>query len=520
MRPASTEYDLVRYPSYTHAQTHPDRLAVIGALSGLAPAPVNNSRVLELGCGDGSNLAPMACSLPGSQFVGVDLAAQPVQQGSQMIRELGLDNIRLVEADVMAINEEWGKFDYIIAHGVFSWVPATVRDQILEICRQRLQPHGIAFISYNAFPGAHLRQMLREMMLFHVRGFESPAERVGQAVALARFLAEAQNTRDPYRQWLREEMKSLLDHEEGHLYHDELSPVNQPFYFTQFIEQAAAHQLQYLAEADYFEMFDHGFDDAAREALAQLARNRILREQYLDFLKCRRFRQTLLCHRQREPRLEADVQKISGLLISSMAQRSGGELDLRPEVRVVYQTPKGARCDTDSALGKAALEVLGQKWPAPLPFERLFDEAVALLKNTGVTGEGDERGRERLPGFLAQLYAAGVIELRSTMPALAAHVSQRPVASPLARWQARRGRLLTTAFHSSVQVEDELGRNVILWLDGALDRSQLLEKLLDWLKAKGALVVPDGDETAARNKIAVELEQNLAKLARLGLLVA
>jgi SAM-dependent methyltransferase len=519
MTTAPTRYDVVRYPSYTHAQTHPDRMAVIGALLGLDPAPVNKCRVLELGCGDASNLAPMACNLPDSQFVGVDLAVQPIRDGLEMIRELGLRNIQLVEADVMTVGEDCGQFDYIIAHGVFSWVPPPVREQILEICRQRLAPQGIAFISYNAFPGSHVRQMLSEMMLFHVRGFDSPAERTGQALALARFLAQGQNSTDLYGQWLRTEFTTLMDHEEGHLYHDELAAINQPYYFTQFIERAGAHQLQYLAEADYFEMFDHGLNDAARETLRSLGSNRILREQYLDFLKCRRFRQTLLCHAQRTLLPLPRVEKIPGMLVSSTAQCAEGEPDLRAGVKVVYQTPKSGRCATDSSLGKAALAVLAQMWPIPLPFDQLTEEAARLLGNAGLGGELTQSAKESLPGFLAQLYSAGVIELRSVMPPFAAEVSERPVASPLARWQVLRGRMLTTAFHLSVQVEDEVGRNVLLWLDGTLDRRQLLEKLWLWLKSRGALVLTGGDETAARNKIAADLEQNLAKLAQLGLLV-
>jgi tRNA G46 methylase TrmB len=67
-----TAYDEVLYPSYTHNQTHPDRLATIATLFGLTPAPVERCRVLELGCGNGSNLVPMAYGLPGSEFVGID----------------------------------------------------------------------------------------------------------------------------------------------------------------------------------------------------------------------------------------------------------------------------------------------------------------------------------------------------------------------------------------------------------------------------------------------------------------
>ena len=176
----------------------------------------------------------------------------------------------------MEVDDDWGKFDYIIAHGVYSWVPAEVREQVLAICRKSLGPQGIAFVSYNAFPGCHLRKMVREMMLFHVRGFKSVDERVQQAQELVRFLAAGQETREESRRWMKADLDQVLGHDEGHLYHDELAEINEPLYFTQFIERASAHGLQDLAEADYFEMFDYGFKEAVRQTLRGLDRNRIL----------------------------------------------------------------------------------------------------------------------------------------------------------------------------------------------------------------------------------------------------
>jgi SAM-dependent methyltransferase len=515
-----TSYDTVKYPSYTHPQTHPGRLAVIGALSGLEPAPATQCRVLELGCGNASNLAPMAWSLPGSRFVGVDLASQPIQQGLEMIRDLGLANIRLVQGDVMSVNSEWGEFDYIIAHGLYSWVPAQTREHILEICRLALAPHGLAFISYNAFPGSHLRLMLGEMMRFHVRGFEAAPERVEQALALARFLAEAQTGDDEYQLWMKAELQAVLNHEEGHLYHDELAEVNQPFYFTQFIQAASAHKLQYLAEADYFEMSDYGFSQAARDTLAGLGRNRIAREQYLDFLKCRRFRQTLLCHADRSLSREPDASIIAGWLVSSLVRGADGECDLRPGVRRAYKTPKNARCETDFSLGKAALEVLGAIWPQPLPFEELFAQSAQTLKQAGLAGEIDPRARERLRGFLLSLYGAGVVELCAAPPPGVWTAGPKPAASPVARWQIQRGNFVTTQLHFPVQVEDEIGRGLLQWLDGTLDRRELVEKLWLLLKSRDALRIPGGDEAAARRQLQLDLEANLSKLAKLGLLVA
>ena len=343
MKSPSSTYDVVAYPSYTHVQTHPDRLAVVGRLLGLEPAPVTSCRVLELGCGDGSNLVPMAFGLPGSQFVGIDLAARPIAQGQEMISQLGLKNVRLDHRDLAQFDRGGENFDYIIAHGLFSWVPTEVRQQMLVICRECLAPQGIAFVSYNALPGFHVRSMLREMMLFHVRGIDSPPERMRQAQALAELLAAARSTDDEYSRLMKAEAENIRNHEPGHLFHDELAEISDAFYFTQFVELAGRHGLKYLGEADYFEMFDHGLSEAARGALQPLAGNRILREQYLDFLKCRRFRQTLLCHAEAAVANEPDATKVADFFISSRCQNSDAVKDLSPGKIVTYVTPNASR---------------------------------------------------------------------------------------------------------------------------------------------------------------------------------
>src|SRR5947208_9436643 len=257
--PTRTTYDEVLYPSHTHSQTHPDRLATIATLFGMRPAPVDGCRVLELGCGNGGNLIPMAFGLPTSEFVGIDLAARPLAQGQAAVEALGLKNLSLRQGNILEVSADAGPFDYIIAHGIYSWVPPAVREKILAICRGHLAPQGVAFVSYNAYPGSHLRDMVRQMMLFHVRGFSDPQERVNQAVALTKFLAESQTNPDVYRQFMKDALEEILEHEEGHLFHAELAEINAPIYFHQFYQHARRHDLQYLGEADYFEMQNHQF---------------------------------------------------------------------------------------------------------------------------------------------------------------------------------------------------------------------------------------------------------------------
>jgi len=461
----------------------------------------------------------MAWSLPGSEFLGLDLASRPIERGKQMVHDVGLANLRLLQGDLTDIPGDWGPFDYIIAHGLYSWVPPQVRDRLLEVCRALLAPQGIAFVSYNTLPGGHLRNMVREMLLFHVRDLETPEERVRQASALVQFLAQAQNAPNEYRRLMMVELERIQEHVPGHLYHDELAKINQPVYFTQFMDHAAHHQLQYLGEADFFEMSDHAFPDSVRETLEQLAAHRLLREQYLDFLKCRCFRQTLLCRSEVRLHPEPQAEKIARFLISSGTRCGPGPLELRPGVISVFETAKGAKCQTDLPAGKAALAILSAASPMPLPFGELHQQVCQRLAQAGLPAQAAESSPRGLCEFLLKLYAGGTVEFRTFLPPIARHAGERPMTHPLARWQAAHGDSVSSLFHIAVKIEDDIGKSLLTWLDGTLDRKALLGNLWAFLQSKNALTLPDGDESAARRELEANLERNLGKLVRLGLLV-
>ena len=168
---------------------------------------------------------------------------------------------------------------------------------------------------------------------------------------------------------------------------------------------------------------------------------------------------------------------------------------------------------------KAALAVLGPLCPRPLPFEETLALSVARLKGQGVPCPGDHDSRSQLAGFLLKVYTAGLVDFRAGLPPIAATPSARPVASPVARWEAQHRDFVTSLFHIAVKVEDEIGKNLLVWLDGSADRQVLLEKLWCFLESKNALVVPNGNLEAARRDLAAKLDENLTKLARMGLLI-
>jgi hypothetical protein len=465
----------------------------------------------------------MAFGLPESDFLGIDLAAMPIAKGQRTKDRLGLDNIKLRQLDLMDVDSGLGRFDYIVAHGVYSWVPSDTQDKLLAICEANLAPQGVAFISYNVYPGGYLRQMVRDMMLFHVQNYTDPDQKIKQAVALIRFLSDSQpvtEERAAYTAFLKKEMEQIAEHDAGHIYHDELASINQQLYFHQFARHAACHSLQFLAEADFFEMQDHIYPPAVVEALRGLAtQSVILKEQYLDFLKCRSFRQTLLCHDdlaiERTPR----AQILSDFYFASEARPTSEKLDLSSRNLEEFRGARGARMATDYPLGKAAMLHLGEIFPQPLHFGELVNAAQSRLRKE--TGRPDSVSREEisvLEEILLATYAAGLIELRIQLPRCALHAGERPVASPVARLEVENGNIVSTLRHVSVTVKDPLSRRLLSLLDGTRDREALQAEMSDFWRSNIGGKVTEG-APAAPEELSLELDRNLAKMARMGLLV-
>ncbi len=523
----ATAYDDVLYSSYAFSQTHPDRLATLATLFGMKPTPVTKCRVLELGCGDGSNLIPMAYGLPASEFVGIDLAARPVANGQEMIAALRLKNITLYALDVMQVTPDFGQFDYIIAHGLYSWVPPAVQEKVLAICRENLTPNGVAYVSYNAYPGGHLRQMVRGMMRFHVRHLADATQQITQSRTLLKFLADAQPEADAYGDILRTELKRITSGDEGYVFHDDLAETNTPLYFHQFVEQAAQHGLQYLAEADFFEMQDHMFPPAMVETLRQMASTQlVLKEQYADFLKCRKFRQTLLCHVERQLDRSLKPENMGGFSVASSARPVSDNPDMQSPTTVVeFRSIKGQALATNHPLVKAAMLCLGEAWPRALHFNELLAQARTMLRREPLqTATVDEQDRHVLGDILLQAYGKNLVELHVHAPHFATTLSERPVASPVARLQVQHGPMVTNLCHGCVKLEGALAQHLFQLLDGSRDRPALLEALSTLVKSGSATMQKDGKEVTdpqhVRQLLAEALDQKLAELAELALFVA
>jgi methyltransferase-like protein/SAM-dependent methyltransferase len=521
----TTSYDEVPYESSAFEQTHPDRLATIGHLFGLQSPAVAHCRVLELGCAAGANLIPMAYQMPDARFIGVDLSSTQVAAGRQMIRDLQLDNIRLECADIMQIGPEWGLFDYILCHGVYSWVPDSVRTKILTVCSQNLSPNGIAYVSYNTYPGWHMREMIRHMMLFHSKQFDQPRERIEQARAMIDFMARSVPTANNYYGlMLRRELDLISRSKDSYLFHEHLEEINAPVYFYEFAEHAQRCGLQYLGEANFATMLTSGFPKETHETLNRISPGILPLEQYMDFLRNRQFRQTLLCHAYHSLKRNITSASTDGLSVASAAYPVQSKPDLRPQVQTTFQAPNGATIETNFPLTKAAMQVLSKQWPLALSIVELQARATSLLKIQNQSAPADpEPANRQLSNDLLQSYTVDAIEFHTWQPVFTLAISDKPRCSDLARYLVDKELPVVNQRHEFVRL-DPFTRKVALLADGRRNRSRLLDDLSVLVGQEELEIRRQGrqpsDSAPINATVEATLERALKGLARLALLVA
>ncbi len=262
----------------------------------MCAVPPEEARVLELGCAHGVNLMPLAARHRGARFVGVDLAANQIEVGQRRAEELGLSNLELRCADVLDLEFEPDSFDYVIAHGLFSWVPDPVRDAVLGLCRRVLAPDGVAYISYNAMPAWGVRNGIRHVLEMTTRGVEDSGAKVGRARETLRTLGAGDALRGTAEgALLEQELEGLVDKPDAYLLHEYLAPAHRAFYLDEFTEWAGRHGLQYLDD-----VAPPGVDEevlaTTRAGFAKLHADRVTVEQMTDVAIYRQFRSTLLVH--------------------------------------------------------------------------------------------------------------------------------------------------------------------------------------------------------------------------------
>jgi SAM-dependent methyltransferase len=476
------DYDATPYTSSSFPQSAPGQLAAIAYLFGLETPEVATARVLEIGCAAGGNLIPFAAAHPQARVVGIDLSQVQIDQGCTRVRALGLDNLQLLAGDIARMNlAGLRQFDFVIAHGVYSWVPAEVQEALLSAFRRLLAPEGVAYISYNVYPGWKSKEILRDAMLLASGSSVTPQDKVRDARRMVDFLQEV-TPPDGVLARVVAESKAFADvFGDSYLLHDELETFNSPCYFYEMLGRAGAHGLAYLADARPENMIPGNYGPKIAEYVLDKTEGvQVLVNQYLDFVINRMFRESLLVHAERAPQIRYNPQhsRYRRLHIAARVPPADGQTRV-DHSRQEYLYSDGATLFTNDPGIKAALDVLNARWPGTLSWQELVDAVQGRLVSAGLNpGVNVADHIDNLMGVLI-LQGQARFRLHPVLP--------EPARTPVRLDEtARRMAELTCTerdastfnlWHETLMLSP-VDRHLLPLLDGTRDRDALVAALL------------------------------------------
>ncbi|MGD9563686.1 MAG: methyltransferase regulatory domain-containing protein [Pyrinomonadaceae bacterium] len=500
-------YDEVPYSSFTFPQTRPDRLATLGAFHGMEPAAPEKCRVLELGCGDGTNLISFAYILPDSEFVGIDLAKVHINAAERTAEELKLNNLSFLCDDVMNFTRErFGEFDYIIAHGLFSWVPDGVREKILEIYAECLAPQGVGYISYNAYPGCKTREMLWDMMKYYTAEIADPMQKVAGAIQYLNFLNFAAEKDTAYQTLINAELAQCSQRTPENIFHDDLSSMNRPFYFHEFVKIIKPHGLQFLSEVDAYWAESNLRPEIAAK-IDELGDDIVRREQFTDFIRGRPFRSSLVCRADITLDRSPTAEILRSFYVASQVEPQSEDLDIRSGSAEKFEGLDATAVEVAAPLTKAALVTLQDAWSSSLSFDELVAKASELA------GPPSAEDIEATAAELLGLFKKGFVYLHRYRPAFAAKAGSKPRASRFVQWQIRKNCADITALSGmNLRPEGDPMRLLLLLCDGTRDRDALVKEFSRRIEFK------ESEREQRLQELPAFVEGRLALFAKLGLL--
>jgi len=504
-------YDEAPYRSAPLIRAHPARIAANARFLGLAAPAVAEARILEIGCASGGHLIPLAARLPRARLVGIDLSPVQIAEGQQRIARLGLGNITLAARSLSELGPDDGQFDYILCHGVYSWIPAALRDDLLRVCKARLSPDGVAMISYNVLPGWRLFQIARDCLQLHAGGLATHEARSAQARRLFELLAAASNDKHSYGRFWRDEARHMAAGDDAYLAHEIFEETNAPCTFRDFAARAGERGLAYLSETCLALNTVASLAADAAEAIVELAGDDILaREQYIDIFSGRSFRESLLVHAERAASVDrampaarlADFDLIAPIGLAAAA------VEGKPSQWIIADGEEGVVCDDADVA--AAIQRLIARRPSS---SRLADIAPA-----GVT----VAQREAIAAMLLRLLKLGHLDISTQEIACAVGRPIRPKAWELAAIDARHANSTATLRHAPFHMAP-LQRLLLLALDGARTRDELVALVVEeGLSGNMRATSPDGPVEGRDNLTAFlgpRVDECLAVFAGVGLLV-
>ena len=517
----------VQYDAVCSLYTHPRQISALAIALGHTPPPIETARILELGCATGGNLTPIAASLPNSYCVGIDPFKEQIVNAQQRAEASQINNVKYLPIGVSDFEQLDGPFDFIIAHGLYSWISDEHRADTLTLCRHLLSPQGLAYLSYNTYPHWHIEQANRSLLRWRYRQLSEKSRQEGKSVTDEEMVKSSRELLKVYSHFAKhtDQVSLRKIYERCHtrlqqlpdwyLIHEYLLEHNRAFHFEELVSTAEDAGLSYLGDvAPNTELAPSMLSNQLLRELEYVSNDRVGLHQATDMIVNRGLRRSIFRRNDAGASLRS-IKDNQTIWTSSSLIEQHGELiffssaylpqqddfsDITQPMSFLDQTSghKPVTYTTRDLYENALLILLGASWPNELPIRSILDQTKELINTLCPSHKVNQTLLEKTFSYL--IYA----DIISTPSLGKMHQSeeslhQNPTTLPHLRHRYVKSGSLTNRVHRSSFTSDAL-----LWLipllDGSRELSQLqalkeqssfsqteLSALLDEARTKGLL---------------------------------
>lgn len=514
-------YDEVPYVSYPFSYATPNSLRSVAKLFAIDAPRLENCRVLEMGSSEGTNLLKFAIDYPNAEVIGIDLSKIQVDNGIAKIKEMGLKNYTLKHMSITDLDEKMGKFDYIICHGVYSWVPDFVQDAILGKCNELLTDKGLAFVSCNVNPGWNMQHTIRDLMLFHSKNFSNIQDQIQQARLALDFICDALEGSDtPYARFMSNVAQDLRTKKDNYLRHEYLADENKPCYFHEFAAELHKHNLQYIGDTDIQRLFLGNLPTKARDALSTV--NDVIKTgQYTDFISNTTFRCNVIAKANVVPNREITPDRITDLLfhgeIAAAKKITKDDIMSSDLIEFYAKNIRDLSIKVNLPIAKALMHSL-MNAIEPLT----LDEIMTIIAEDFPELKSDiKQQMPVLANTISRLIFAGYLGYFADKPKFTSKLSDKPKIHDVNLYRLKKDQYddsylwVTTGSNDMAKLED-MYHNILPLFDGNNTQEQIIEKIFEAFKSGKLQAQQEGnknvDDQELLKKFSAELFEQISRL--------
>ena len=482
---------MLKFESLPSPERHIQRFETLGFLFGLDVAPADNARVLSIASGNGRNIIPQAARYPNSEFLAFDNDKEVIKEAKEYAAYLGLKNIVFKHASVQSIELDENSFDYIICHGLYSWVDKEIQKSILDLTQRVLKETGLAYISFNCLPGWYERGKLQKLLLEKTASIKGDEEKVSIARKELKDLKEKTSEKH-----IETEITHCLAQSDAFIFHELLNKDARAFHLRQFVAEANGRGLYYLADAYPKRMRAYRIeestqllDEGERQNIVGLSR--VKQEQHMDHMLPLSFR-ALLLSKQNVEHATCDVQRIKQCFLSSPLLPEKEKVDVFATQSILFYGPQDSSAEIREPFLKAFFLSFRHIWPDALPFEELCSLATKL--------SGGEFKEEELLEEIKKFYFFGLLDIQKQK--IIEEGAEREVPKHI-RYEALHSRWVTTKKHEFVPIDD-MDAAILPLLDGKTTEAELAAFLFKEVKE---FAIESHSEEEAKELLEASLEE-------------